>query len=77
MMETNDKLVLLETFENNINASMARQFLEENGIQCMLTNENVAAVCPIPNIGEIRILVFESDFDRAHALLDEAGNQPK
>ena len=52
-------------------------FLEENGIQCMLTNENVAAVYPIPNIGEIRILVFESDFDRAHALLDEAGTLPK
>lgn len=77
MMETNDKLVLLETFENNIDASMARQFLEENEIACMLTNENVAAVYPIPNVGEIRMMVFEKDYDRARALLDEAGSEPK
>ena len=76
MMETNDKLVLLETFENNIDASMTRQFLEENGIACMLTNENVAAVYPIPNVGEIRMMVFEKDYDRARALLDEAVNEP-
>lgn len=76
-METNDKLVLLETFENNIDASMARQFLEENEIACMLTNENVAAVYPIPNVGEIRMMVFEKDYDRARALLDEAGSEPK
>lgn len=76
-MKTNDKLVLLETFENNIDASMARQFLEENEIACMLTNENVAAVYPIPNVGEIRMMVFEKDYDRAHALLDEAGSEPK
>lgn len=77
MMETNDKLVLLETFENNIDASMARQFLEENEIACMLTNENVAAVYPIPNVGEIRMMVFEKDYDRARALLDEAVSEPK
>lgn len=76
-METNDKLVLLETFENNIDASMARQFLEENEIACMLTNENVAAVYPIPNVGEIRMMVFEKDYDRARALLDEACGEPK
>lgn len=76
-METNDKLVLLETFENNIDASMARQFLEENEIACMLTNENVAAVYPIPNVGEIRMMVFEKDYDRARALLDEAVSEPK
>ncbi|MGN0206220.1 MAG: DUF2007 domain-containing protein [Muribaculaceae bacterium] len=76
-MDTNDKLVLLETFEDIMQASIAYQILEENEIACMLTNENVAAVYPIPNVGEIRMMVFEKDYDRARAMLDEAGNQPK
>ena len=74
-MESNDKekIVLLKTFDLAIDASLAKTKLDAHGIPCFLTNENMAGVYPIPvsHHFSVRLMIFDSDADKAIAILSD------
>ena len=57
-----------------VEAHIISGILEDSGIECVLSNEFIAAVeSPLSNItGGVQVLVRASDVDRASALLREA-----
>lgn len=71
MKENEDKLVLLDTFDNRIDAEMARQYLEADGIPCMLTNENMASLYPVQGIGNVELRVFAYQLEDARRMMDD------
>ena len=64
-MKDQEKLVTIREFLTNVEASMARDILENEGISCMLTNETISSIYPIGNtsLGGIQLLVFEKDME--------------
>jgi hypothetical protein len=55
-------------------AEIIKSFLESNGIDCIFQGRNVQTVYPITTdgLGEMRIMVKESDYETAKALLEES-----
>ena len=65
------KTTILTTFTNNVQAHMLQDTLKEQGIKSMLQGELTYQVfSPLYNLG-IQVLVFEDDFPRAQAILQE------
>lgn len=54
--------------KNGIEAHRIKDVLEEQGVQCILQNENIVQILPIPQF-EIPILVDEDDLDKAQDIL--------
>ena len=75
-MNDKEKLVTIYRCGTNVEAAILRDRLENEGIPCMLTNETISTIYPIGNslLGEIQILVFEKDSERALAIIEE-GNE--
>ena len=46
-MKDQEKLVTVREYSTNVEASMARDILENEGISCMLTNETFSGIYPI------------------------------
>lgn len=71
-MKDNEELIVLDEYENTIEASMVKGVLETNGIPAMLTNEimsNVLSLAPI-NYGMVRVMVFKRDLELAREILN-------
>ena len=65
------KTVTLTTFTDDVQAHMLQDTLKEQGIKSMLQGELTNQVfSPLYNFG-IQVLVFEDDFPRAQAILQE------
>ena len=66
------KTVRLTSFQNNVQAHMLQDILNDQGIESMLQGELTNQVLsPLTNIG-IEVLVFENDLERAQTILKEA-----
>ena len=72
-MKDQEKLVTVREYSTNVEASMARDILENEGISCMLTNETFSGIYPIghTSLGGIQLLVFERDAEKAEKILNE------
>ena len=72
-MKDQEKLVTVREYSTNVEASMARDILENEGISCMLTNETFSGIYPIghTSLGGIQLLVFEKDVEAANHILDK------
>ena len=72
-MKDQEKLVTVREYSTNVEASMARDILENEGISCMLTNETFSGIYPIghTSLGGIQLLVFEKDVEAANRILDK------
>lgn len=66
------KTVYLTTFENDIQATMLKDILHDNGIECLIKNEILNSVMPYGPGFQIEMHVLEDDYDRAMELLKEA-----
>lgn len=66
-----DKIIVYRTFYNPIEANIVKAKLEDSGIPCFLTDENVATIQPLFNqaIGGVKINVFEKNVAEIDALL--------
>jgi predicted RNA-binding Zn-ribbon protein involved in translation (DUF1610 family) len=66
------EFVLLESFENYIDASLTLGRMEEAGINCWLKDENTATINPILTsaIGGIKLMVDKEDMERAVEILN-------
>jgi hypothetical protein len=60
-------------------AEIVKSFLESNGIDCAFQGRNVQTVYPFTTdgLGEIRIMVKETDYEAAKALLEENDIKPE
>lgn len=64
------RFFLLKTFGNYIEASIAVSILEEEGINCHLEDEN--SVTLMTSFSGIRLMVYESQAQRAAEIIQEA-----
>jgi len=68
-----DKLMTLRNYETVVEAMFDQELLRENNIECSINNEDSVELMPM--FGEIneglRIMVFEKDYDRCIAILEE------
>jgi hypothetical protein len=69
MME--DKLVKIAQYADYIEAEMAKQLLEDNGIKAVITGENVAnTYAGIPALTDLELQVFKSQAEEAIDILE-------
>ena len=63
--------VHLTTFTNYMDAHLCQMHLQEDGINCWLKDENTVTIDPILTnaIGGIKLMVHETQFERATELL--------
>ena len=62
-----DSTIILRTFNDSLEASMAEDKLKANGIDCFIENENVGGLNPI---GGVSLRVFSKDKALAESILD-------
>ena len=70
-MENPEKLVTFGTYPDAVSAYIAKGVLNTNGIECVITNERMSGIFPLPDlpIGQVRILVFEKDLEMARNIM--------
>ena len=67
-----DKLVTVARFENYIEAELARQQLDDNGIKAVVMGENVGNVyAGAPVVQDIELQTFAHDAEKAQEILRE------
>ena len=72
-------IVLLESFDNYIEAHLVMGRLQDAGINCWLQDENTVTINPILSgpVGGIKLMVAEIDFDNANSLLKEFADEKR
>ena len=67
------KTICIRSFENDFDANLAKAFLEDNEIDCYLTNENMTRFSPNPTItyGGIKLFVNEEDYEKAKKIFND------
>lgn len=74
----NEKLVVVAEFQNYQQAEIARQILEDNGIQGFATGENTSNLYGgISAIERPQLQVRESDSEKARRVLEDNREQMK
>lgn len=64
------KLVTIARFENSIEASLAKQMLEDSEIKSILAGQNAANVyAGLPTIAAVELQVMENDVKKALEIL--------
>lgn len=73
------EFVLLNTYENYIEAHIAKGALEEQDIACWLKDENTVTINPILTnaLGGIKILVAKEDLEKAAEILNRLRREQK
>jgi hypothetical protein len=72
-MNNSEELILLFT-GSEIDASVLKEFLEDNGVGCIVRNDMNSAKAAGFGVGvgfEAKVLVMEKDIDKAKSLLKE------
>ncbi len=72
-----NKLILLKTFNNPIDANIAKGLLASNGINAVIYNENTIYADPILTtaLGGVKLLVNETDYSKAIQLFKDTENE--
>jgi len=69
--------VQLRSFDNYINANIQLGMLQDKGINCHLQDEYIITIDPLlsPAIGGMKLMVYETQAQRALKLLEEVENR--
>jgi len=72
-MEGEGKITVYSTFENVIEANLAKTKLDAYGIPCFLSDENLANLYPLSffKAGQVRLHIFENDHARVKEVLEQ------
>jgi hypothetical protein len=72
-MENQDHIVVFRSYENNMDANLAKSKLDAYGIPCFLSNENAANLYPIQNARfSMRLHIFQNDEEQVRQVLSES-----
>ncbi len=63
---TKDDLVILQIFDSEFTANMAKVKLEEQGLQCFIEDENVMGLNPL---GGVELKIALRDLQKAQEIL--------
>jgi len=71
--------IVINSYNNYVDAHIARGVLEEEGINCWLKDEHTVTIDPILTnaVGGIKIMVFNSQAERAWEILSALKNDQK
>ena len=71
--------ILLNAYNNYVDAHIARGVLEEEGINCWLKDENTLTIDPILTnaVGGIKLMVYSAQAERAHEILLRLRNEAR
>ena len=71
--------ILINAYNNYVDAHIARGVLEEEGINCWLKDENTLTIDPILTnaVGGIKLMVVQSQAQRAADILAQLRNEAK
>ena len=76
-MEERDEIIVFGSFENSMEANLAKTKLDAYGIPCFLTDENLASLYPIQNPRfSVRLHIFQQDEEQVRLLLNEKVGLP-
>ena len=66
-----NKTIVLQSFDNPFQANLIKSKLEDSGIACFLTDENISTINPIYGfaIGGIKLNISEKDYQYALSIL--------
>src|SRR5688572_16667263 len=72
-MEELDEIIVLRSFENTIEANLAKTKLDAYNIRCFLTEENIAGLYAVQSfrLFGVRLHIFKHDEAKAIAILSE------
>ncbi|MBR5551402.1 MAG: DUF2007 domain-containing protein [Muribaculaceae bacterium] len=75
-LSSHSTLVTLNVYNSDAEAYIAKGLLESNGIKCIVDNEIMSTIYPIPfsTIGQVRLMVLQRDENMAREIL--ANNLP-
>lgn len=64
---------LTSIYSNGIEANLLKHKLENNGIACVLVDENMVGLHPMydPTLGGIKVKVRKEDYEKALEILNE------
>lgn len=73
-MENPEELVTFGVYPDAVSAYIAKGVLNTNGIECVITNERMSGIFPLPDlpIGQVSILVFKKDLQIAKEIMSSA-----
>lgn len=66
-----DKLVLLASFFNAVDAHIVKGMLESEAIESFIFDERASSVTPL--VGGVRLMVWQSDLERAKEIISRQG----
>ena len=68
-MEEQEKIIVIQRFDNLIEANIIKTKLDAFGVPCFLSEENLTALTTHLLSGGIRLHIFEQDKDQVLQLL--------
>lgn len=68
-----NKTIIIKTYDNLIKANFYKELLENNNIQCFISDENISSLLPITAspFGGYKLNIFERDIQKAAKLIAE------
>ncbi len=74
IMDDSSTLIVLESYNSDVEAHIARGVLESNGVKCIINNEIMSSIYPLTltSIGGIKLLVRREDFELAKEILNSS-----
>jgi len=75
-MNTDDKIITLESYYDPMLAHIIRTRLEANGVPCFVADENTIGANPLYNqaVGGVKLKIFERDLERCREILASEGD---
>ena len=70
-MHEDEKLVAIQEFESGFDAELAKQILEDAGIESVVFGEDLVTMLPHINAIKVELRVFESAVEKAKQILAE------
>ncbi len=71
MKPDDENTVVVKTFVNEFEAERAKGMLEEEGIECSVSSDDVGGMGPPQQLIQgIKLLVLEEDLEKAKAILE-------
>ena len=73
MTDSSEKIIVFDSYDTGIQASLVKTKLDAYGIPCFLTGENFVNLYPFRNVlfSGVQLFIFEKDKDRVVEILAE------
>lgn len=73
MTDSSEKIIVFDSYDTTIKASLAKTKLDAYGIPCFLTGENFVNLYPFRNelFTGVQLFIFEKDKERVIEILEE------